>query len=226
MLGFFDFSRERIMGILLMIPIMLIALPVHEMAHAWAAHKLGDPTARNFGRLSLNPMKHFDPLGFLCMLFFRIGWAKPVPINARNFKKPRRDMALSALAGPVSNLLLGFLGVLLLNIAELIFFNLGAVSEKTLMIMDVTAIFFYLFAITNINLAIFNFIPIPPFDGSRILYVFLPTKLYFGVMKYERYIMIAILVLFWTGTLTGPLSFLSGLMLNGMDKLIHLIPIF
>ena len=214
------------MGILLMIPIMLIALPVHEMAHAWVAHKLGDPTARNFGRLSLNPMKHFDPLGFLCMLFFRIGWAKPVPINARNFKKPRRDMALSALAGPVSNLLLGFLGVLLLNIAELIFFNLGAVSEKTLMIMDVTAIFFYLFAITNINLAIFNFIPIPPFDGSRILYVFLPTKLYFGVMKYERYIMIAILVLFWTGTLTGPLSFLSGLMLNGMDKLIHLIPIF
>ena len=222
----FDFSMESMMQFLLVLPIILISLPVHEMAHAWAAYKLGDPTARNFGRLSLNPMKHFDLIGFLCMMIFRFGWAKPVPINARNFKKPRRDMALSALAGPVSNLLLGFLGVILLNIAILIFSNMSFPTQKSLIVAEVTIQFFMLFGYLNINLAIFNLIPMPPLDGSRILYIVLPPKWYFGVMKYERYISLAILLLFWFGILTGPLSFISSAIFNGMNFIVNLIPIF
>ena len=222
----FDFSMESMMQFLLVLPIILISLPVHEMAHAWAAYKLGDPTARNFGRLSLNPMKHFDLLGFICMMIFRFGWAKPVPINARNFKKPRRDMALSALAGPVSNLLLGFLGVILFNIAILIFSSMSFSTKQSLIVAEVTIQFFMLFGYLNINLAIFNLIPMPPLDGSRILYIVLPPKWYFGVMKYERYISLAILLLFWFGILTGPLSMISGAIFNGMNYIVNLIPIF
>ncbi len=222
----FDFSMESMMQFLLVLPIILISLPVHEMAHAWAAYKLGDPTARNFGRITMNPIKHFDLIGFICMLIFRFGWAKPVPINARNFKKPRRDMALSALAGPVSNLILGFLGVILLNVAILIFSNMSFPTQKALTVAEVTIQFFMLFAYLNINLAVFNLIPMPPLDGSRILYIVLPPKWYFGVMKYERYISLAILALFWLGVLTGPLSFISGAIFNGMNALVNLIPIF
>ncbi len=222
----FNFSMESFMQFLLILPIILISLPVHEMAHAWAAHKLGDPTARNFGRITLNPLKHFDLIGFLCMLFFRFGWAKPVPINARNFKKPRRDMALSALAGPVSNLLLAFLGVILFNVAYLILANMEFSTERTLMIANVTLEFFLLFAYLNINLALFNLIPVPPLDGSRILYIVLPPKWYFGVMKYERYITLIIFALLWLGVLSEPLSMLSSLVFNGMNFIVNLIPIF
>ena len=222
----FDFLMESMMQFLLVLPIILISLPVHEMAHAWAAYKLGDPTARNLGRLSLNPMKHFDLIGFLCMMIFRFGWAKPVPINARNFKKPRRDMALSALAGPVSNLLLGFLGVILFNIAILVFSNMSFSTQKAVMIAEVTIQFFMLFGYLNINLAVFNLVPMPPLDGSRILYIVLPPKWYFGVMKYERYISLAILLLFWFGILTGPLSLISGAIFSGMNFIVNLIPIF
>lgn len=214
------------MQFLLVLPIILISLPVHESAHAIVSNKLGDPTAKSLGRITLNPVKHFDLLGFLCMLFFRFGWAKPVPINARNFKKPRRDMALSALAGPVSNLLLGFLGVILYNVAIRIFSGATFGSERALSAAWVTVEFFFLFAYLNINLAVFNLIPVPPLDGSRILYVMLPPKWYFGVMKYERYISLAILLLVFFGLLSGPLSMITSAIFNGMDFLIKLIPIF
>ena len=114
------FSKEAFIELLLRIPIVLIALSVHEAAHAYASYRLGDPTARNFGRITLNPAKHFDPIGALCLLLFRFGWAKPVPVNTRHFKNPRRDMALTALAGPMSNVLLGFLGILLLKLLTLL----------------------------------------------------------------------------------------------------------
>ncbi len=226
MFGRFDFSIEGLMQFLLILPIILISLPVHESAHAIVSNKLGDPTAKSLGRITLNPIKHFDLVGFLCMMFFRFGWAKPVPINARNFKKPRRDMALSALAGPVSNLLLGFLGVILMNVAMLIFSGVPLGSGRTLNAAWVTVEFFYLFAYLNINLAVFNLIPVPPLDGSRILYVMLPPKLYFGVMKYERLISLAIIFLVFFGLLSGPLSKITSAIFYGMDFLIKLIPIF
>ncbi len=203
---------------LISLPIILLALSLHELAHGYAASKLGDTTAKSFGRLTLNPLKHLDPIGFLCMLFFGFGWAKPVPINARCFKKPRRDMALTAAAGPLSNIFLAilFAGLLRLDMlaiqglygTSLISFALGAEAVPIgYKLLAVLTYMLYLGVILNLGLAVFNLIPIPPFDGSRILHVFLPPKWYFGLMKYEQYIMIGILILMFMlpGSVISPI---------------------
>ncbi|MBR7034054.1 MAG: site-2 protease family protein, partial [Clostridia bacterium] len=173
---------ERLFGIdlktfLLSLPIILIALVVHEVSHGYIAMKLGDPTARNLGRLTLNPLKHLDPIGTVCMVLFHFGWAKPVPINTRYFKKPKRDMALTALAGPVSNFIMGLGGVLVYRILLAVFTAVvkPSTSDFAVSMMGTTLDFFSLFAILNISLGVFNLIPVPPLDGSRILFVFLPS---------------------------------------------------
>ncbi len=172
----------------------IIALTVHEYCHGYAAYKLGDDTAKNFGRLTLNPLKHLDPYGAICLIFFRIGWAKPVPINSRNFKNPRRDCAITAAAGPVANLLLGFISAFLYLLIYTLVKDIPFESKDFVFnLLDNTLLFLYIFHLINIGLGIFNLLPIPPFDGSRILYVFLPPKIYFGVMKYERYIYLGVL---------------------------------
>lgn len=220
-----DFSSPIGIAIsLLSIPVILIALTVHEVSHGYIAYRLGDPTARNLGRLTLNPLKHLDPIGAICMLLAGFGWAKPVPINTRYFKNPRRDMALSALAGPVSNFILAFIGVLLHAIFLKIFTVFPATSERIFYVYELTLLFFSMFATMNIGLGLFNLIPCPPLDGSRIFYVFLPPKYYFGVMKYERYISIAILIALYTGILSTPLGYVRGWILNGMQWLVDLIP--
>ncbi len=200
---------------LLSLPVMLMALSVHESAHGYVAYRLGDPTARSLGRITLNPVKHFDLFGFLSMLIFHIGWAKPVPINARYFKKPRRDMAVTGAAGPLSNLCLAIIHLLILRIAmvfvtklfyeETVLFQqafLQYTGDKITLSLGYTivALLLYLAHLgvsLNIMLAIFNLIPIPPFDGSRIFYAFLPPKWYWGVMKYEQFIMIGFIVVFF-----------------------------
>lgn len=167
---------------------VLISLTVHEYSHGLAAYKLGDTTARDMGRLTLNPIKHIDPIGALCLLFFHVGWAKPVPINARNFRHPKRDFAITALAGPVSNLIMAFVfsGLYLLLAATLrgVEFTSNVLYYFALYSLQLL----YLFHIINTGLGIFNLIPVPPLDGSRILNVVLPPKWYFGIMKYERVI--------------------------------------
>ena len=115
------FSTDTLIQFLFVVPCVLIALTFHEFAHGYMAYKLGDPTAKNFGRLTLNPLKHLDPIGTICMIFFHFGWAKPVPINSRYFKKPRRDMALTAAAGPIMNFILALFGVLVCRILTKIF---------------------------------------------------------------------------------------------------------
>lgn len=222
--------------LLLTLPLILLALSFHEMCHGYMALWQGDPTARNLGRLTLNPLKHLDPIGFLCMLFFHFGWAKPVPVNTRNFTKPRRGMALTALAGPVSNIVLSFFNVLLLRLTLLIlekadqndYFAMLAyvrtgnyTGGKAGLLLAVLAYVFFLGASLNLTLAIFNLIPVPPLDGSRIAFVFLPPKAYFGVMKYERYISLGIMaLLFFTDVITGPLGWLCSRILDGMTFLV------
>ena len=173
----------------------LIALTVHEYSHAYAAYKLGDDTAKNFGRLTLNPIKHIDPYGAICMILFHIGWAKPVPINTRNFKDPRKGMAISSAAGPASNLVLGFFSAFVYLLVFSLVKDIRFESENFTFNLLVNLLNFLLvFHQINIGLGLFNLLPIPPFDGSRLAYVFLPEKIYFGIMKYERQIYIGVLV--------------------------------
>ncbi len=190
--------KSAIISLLLTLPIILIALSVHEASHAFIAYKMGDRTAYNLGRMTFNPIKHLDPIGFFSMLLFGYGWAKPVPINARNFKNPKRGMAFTAIAGPISNLMLGILGSVLYAASMYLSFRLtlnGSLQGFAANVANVVLIFFYYSAIMNLTLAVFNLIPLPPFDGSRFVSLFLPTKWYFGIMKYERYFMIGILLL-------------------------------
>ena len=168
---------------------VLITLTVHEYAHAFAAYKMGDPTAKNLGRLTLNPIKHLDPVGAICMIFFHFGWAKPVPINARNFKNPRRGFAISALAGPLINLMISFFAAPVFLIFQKALINLLARSTPAEFAFNVTynaMQFFYIFHVVNLGIAIFNLIPVPPLDGSRILGLLLPPKHYFAIMRHER----------------------------------------
>ena len=164
----------------------LVALTIHEFAHGYTAYKLGDDTAKLNGRLTLNPAKHLDPFGVLCMIFFHFGWAKPVPIDPRNFKNPRRGFALTALAGPATNLIVGFFTAFLYLLCLTTFKETNTVFINNFEV-NILLFLLYFFSI-NIGLGIFNLIPVPPFDGSRILNVILPDRLYFKIMRYERQI--------------------------------------
>lgn len=198
--------------------VVFCTLPVHEFAHAWTAVKLGDDTPRLQGRLTLRPMAHIDPIGALMIFLVGFGYAKPVRVNMHNLKNGRKSFALVALAGPVSNIIMALIFTFLQTLIYVITKN----AFLPVVVYTVLGSFFSFAASINISLAVFNLLPIPPLDGSRIANLILPSKYYFTIMKYERYIMIGMFVLLWTGILTIPLSFLSGLVSAGIDFICEL----
>lgn len=181
--------------------VLLVSIPVHESAHAWASLKLGDPTARDLGRISLNPMRHFDLVGCISMLVIGIGWAKPVPIDPRYYRNRKAGMALSAAAGPISNIIMAFIAMILYKIALYAYYA----SNGATALYYIALLLMYMVYI-NVALGIFNLMPVPPFDGSRIFGFFLPDKIYWGIMKYERYIFIGVLALLFLGVFDVPLA--------------------
>ncbi|MCK9175824.1 MAG: site-2 protease family protein [Desulforhopalus sp.] len=188
-----NFPNFDIQQLLISIPPLLFALTLHEVAHGVAALHFGDPTAKNAGRLSLNPLRHLDPLGTIALLLVNFGWAKPVPVNPRYFKDPLKDMLWVALAGPVTNLLLAIVSLILLKFLVVIS---GSLPRSILLPMgSMLQISFMM----NVMLCIFNFLPIPPLDGSRILAGILPREAAMKYLHYERYGMLILLALMITG---------------------------
>ncbi|MBE6656197.1 MAG: site-2 protease family protein [Ruminococcaceae bacterium] len=214
---------------LITVPAVLLVIMLHELAHGIVAYKLGDPTAKRMGRLTLNPLKHLDPIGAVCMVLFHFGWAKPVPVDTRYFRNPKRDMALTALAGPLSNILFAFLAVPVYLLVWKGYVSVAVTSgmESFAANFILTVFYFvYYFHAVSLGLSLFNLIPLPPLDGSRILFAFLPPRYYFSIMRYERMISFALMLFLLTGAnfgfLNGIASGISGL----MESVWMLLPIF
>ncbi len=205
----FDFSLT---GLIAGLPGLIIALVIHEYAHAKAADVMGDFTPRMTGRLTLNPMAHIDPIGLIMLLVVRFGWAKPVMINARNFRNWRQGELLVAVAGPVANLLVAFISLL----AMAVLFKLGMFSEGVRLVLSMMVLF-------NINFAIFNMLPLPPLDGSKVLMVLLPGRLAYKLMSLERYSFIILIFLMMTPFLTMILIPLQRLVLSVFNLIIGVI---
>ena len=189
--------KGAIISFLLSVPIIILILSVHEYAHGVAAKKLGDPTAESLGRLTINPIKHIDPIGFIMFLILGVGYAKPVPINSRYFKKPKRDMAIVGAAGPLSNLAMALIFTFLIKLMFLLvpFVPNGAPDWLPTALSYLYNIL-YLGVFYNLAFMLFNLIPVPPLDGSRILYAFLPMKALMWVQRYEQYFFWGILGIF------------------------------
>ncbi len=193
--------------------VLFVCFPVHECAHATVAKWLGDDTAERQGRVTLNPFAHLDILGTIGLILFGIGWAKPVPVQpyrCRKIRSQKAAMALTAAAGPISNILISLIFMIIWKILIVTGALVSIPYLSYIMNMVIT---------TNLYLAVFNLLPIPPFDGSRIFLAFLPQKYYFSIMKYEQIIMLVILGLLWTGILDIPFMFLS----NGLYSFLNLI---
>ena len=189
----------------------LACITVHEFSHGLAAYYLGDPTAKRMGRLSLNPIKHIDVLGLIMLIVCRFGWAKPVPVDMRYFKNPKAGMALTALAGPLSNIIFSAVCFLIYGFAYAFLYTSSA--------GDIILSLIYATAYINISLALFNIIPIPPLDGSKILFSLMPDDKYMLLMRYERYGMILLLFIIYTGISGSYLSNAVGFVVDRMFML-------
>lgn len=197
---------------------VFFSLSIHEFAHGFVAYKLGDDTAKNMGRLNLSPLSHIDPIGAICLFFFGFGWAKPVPINPRNFgqKRYKTGMVLSAVAGPLSNLLVAFVAYF--------FFRLIFVVDINKSLFEVLYVMLSTLTIMNVSLAIFNLFPVPPLDGSKILNALLPARIYFKIMQYEQFGFIILILLINMPFFRNFMSLIVGGLLNFYGTVLDLIP--
>ena len=192
----------------------LLCITFHETCHGFVAYKLGDNTAKRAGRLTLNPLKHVDLPGLVMMAIFRFGWAKPVPVDMRNFKHPKRDMALTALAGPVSNVVLAYVAAVLLGFVVFLADRFGSSVVFTVLVQ-----FLIYVEIISAGLAVFNVFPVPPLDGSKVLFAMLSDRAYLKLMRYERYGMGLLMLLLVTGLIDGPLSAMRNWLLTLIGSL-------
>ena len=207
----FRLGRFNLAELLIRAIAVLLAISVHEMSHGYAAYFLGDKTAKFMGRLSLNPLRHLDPVGALCLLVFGFGWAKPVMINPAYFKKPKRDMALTALAGPLSNFILAFLSLAVFKLL-----TLAPFMNSSFFAAEWIATFLSTFALLNICLGVFNLIPIPPLDGSKVFLPLLPPRLYMDIMRYEHLGWIVLIIALGLGVLDPIIGTVGNWILHGM----------
>ncbi len=210
--------QELITILIYSVPATILTMTLHEFAHSYVSYRLGDNTPKTTGRLTLNPLKHIDPLGALCLAIFHFGWAKPVQVNPQAYKNPKKGMALTALAGPLMNFLITFFAMLGMGIIA----KMGNHSNSGI-ISNYFYILFYYIAILSTGLGIFNLIPFPPLDGSKVFGAILPEKIYFGYMKYERYGMLILFILLYSNLLDMPLNWLNETITNGMFSIVKII---
>jgi len=220
------FSTQNLLNLLFLIPIFLISLSVHEYCHGYVAYRLGDDTAKYMGRLTLNPIRHIDVFGLLMVIFVGFGWAKPVPVNPNRFKKPRQGMAITAAAGPLSNLCMALIGVILLNALKVAQYYTVGNAASGVNIFSIAGTFLYYFSFMNFAMMILNLIPIPPLDGYRIASYFLPDKIYFALAKIEQFSFVVLFALIFLGIGTL-ISDGANALFNGVDSaLVSLISLF
>lgn len=202
----------NITSFIILLPVRLIAIIGHELGHAWVSTKLGDPTPRREGRLTFNPLAHLDLYGTLLMLLTGFGWAKPVMINPMYYKDRKKGTALVSLAGPLSNLIMAIIGMLIYAVTIVLHIKTGMAASVFKIIANIA----YMFIYTNLCFMVFNLIPIPPLDGSKVLGMFLPDRAYYTMLQYERWSMILIMVL----SLTGAFNAIIGAGVNAVFNLI------
>jgi Zn-dependent protease len=203
---------DYIYQILSRVLVVLLLLPVHEFAHAYVAYKFGDNTANYSGRLTLNPLSHLDPVGTPLLVLTGYGWAKAVPINPRNFKDRKLGTGLTALAGPVSNILMSYILLLILRLFYLIIPHINLNEQAIGVVISIITQMAWI----SVVLAVFNMIPLPPLDGSKVAFMLLPYKWYFKVLQYERYVYIALAVVMFSGILSTPISYVSNFIFDGL----------
>lgn len=204
------------------VPAIIITVTLHELAHGWVSYKFGDPTPKLDGRLSLNPLHHLDPIGTIALLLVGFGWAKPVHIDPRYYKDAKTGIVWTAFAGPLMNFIIAFVAIFLFNL--LLKLPVSIFSSEIM-----TRIFIYLIylmqytALISLGQAIFNLIPLPPLDGSKILYGVLPDSVYFNIMKYENWLSLILFLVLFSGVLNGPLVSIRTIIFDGMNNLCALI---
>lgn len=212
-MGMLQAVANRIFEMAFILPIMLVSLPAHELAHGYAAYRMGDSTAKLEGRLTLNPFAHLDPLGVLAFVVARIGWAKPVPINPLYFKNRKIGICIVSIAGPLANIFLAIIFMLIYSLLN----NAGIAMHWAIVLL------LQLGWQINALLAVFNLLPIPPLDGSKILGALLPNKYYYQQLRYERYGFLILLALIFTGILPPVLNKLSSGIINSISFSLKLL---